>query len=136
MLKEEIENLKLELKREVAVKVKTEPLNNLEEDQTSISFMLSQKERELELLIHELDDKVRFGQKAIERPASRSGSVSSFSERPPSRSSSVDESRGVDHHDWSLSQSTGDAWARPRNVRRTFHGSQERGFSTNRDFDR
>ncbi|PKI31157.1 hypothetical protein CRG98_048459 [Punica granatum] len=135
ILKEQIESLKLELEREVAFKGKTESLQGSEEDQTSVRFILSQKEKELELLIRDLDDKVRFGQKAVDRPSSRAGSVSSFSERPPSRSSSVDESRSVDHSVRPLSRGTGDAWGRPISERRTFQGSREKGFFTNRDFD-
>ncbi|KAK4779639.1 hypothetical protein SAY87_015745 [Trapa incisa] len=136
ILVDEIERLRLELERGITLKGKTEPLGGSEDDQTSISLILSQKERELELLVRDLDDKVRFGQKAAERPASRSGSVSSFSDRPPSRSSSIDESRSADHSDRPPSRGARDAWARPVNARQTFQHGRDRGFFTNREIDR
>lgn len=136
MLKENIGKLKLELEGEVSVKGKAESFQGSEEDQTDLSFILSQKERELESLIRDSDDKVRFGQKAVERPASRSSSVSSFSERPPSHSSSIDESHSVDHSNRPPSRGTQDAWARPLNERRTFQRSRDRGFFTEREFNR
>ncbi|KAI4385158.1 hypothetical protein MLD38_003216 [Melastoma candidum] len=57
------------------------------------SIGLAEKERELEALTLDLDDKTRVGQKGIDRPGSRSGRVGSFSDRPSSRSGSIDDSR-------------------------------------------
>lgn len=126
-------------------------------DQTTISEILLQKERELETLIHDLDDKVRFGQKAIERPGSGAGRPGSgagrpgsgagrpgsgagrnagFSDRPPSHSGSFEDSRSVEFTDRPPSRGTGDAWMRPSDDRRPFQGARDRGFSSSSVMDR
>ncbi|XP_042500714.1 eukaryotic translation initiation factor 4B2-like [Macadamia integrifolia] len=87
--------------------------------------MLS-KEKDLELLIRELDDKVRFGQKSFERPGSGAGRVAGLPERPPSQSGLSDDYRS----------GTADVWSRPGDDRRAFQGGRERGFLSNRDIDR
>ncbi|KAL3636410.1 hypothetical protein CASFOL_020957 [Castilleja foliolosa] len=97
-LKEEIEHLKKELQQKGV------------EDQTSIHDLIRQKEQDLELLVRQLDDKVRYSQKIFERknstfsehrPHSRPGSYNEqpfmdgqYDEhRPPSRPGSFDNSR-------------------------------------------
>lgn len=131
-LKEEIENLRKGLEGQVSLKEKNEPAG----DNTSIRDALAEKERELEVLAHDLDDKVRFGQKAIDRPGSRSGRAGSFSDRPPSQSGSIDESRSIDYNDRPLSRGSGDARVRSVNERRVFQGGRDRGFLGDRGFDR
>ncbi|KAL8037800.1 hypothetical protein ABFX02_11G061400 [Erythranthe guttata] len=83
-LKEEIEQLKKEL------------LLKSDDDQTTINDLILQKERELELLVLQLDDKIRYTQKNFERQGSAAGGAyenpraaldrpPSQGERPPSR---------------------------------------------------
>nr|DAD34427.1 TPA_asm: hypothetical protein HUJ06_005067 [Nelumbo nucifera] len=115
MLKEEINQLKKELEKEAVV---------------------DSKERDLELLIRDLDDKIRFGQKAIDRPGSGSGRAVPFPERPPSQSGLSEDSRSIEFMERPRSRGTGDVWTRPGEDRRGFHGGRERGFLGNRDMDR
>lgn len=129
ILREEIDNLKREFEKESASKGSAEY-------QTSLHDQILLKERDLELLILELDDKVRFGQKAVERPGSGAGRVASVQERPPSQSGSFEESRSVEFTETPRSRGTGDAWARQGDDRRGFTGGRERGFLGNRDSGR
>ncbi|XP_059657833.1 eukaryotic translation initiation factor 4B2-like [Cornus florida] len=131
-LREEIHHLKMELKKES----KTESLQGSGEEQTSVHDVILRKERELELLIHELDDKVRFGPKATERPGSGAGRVAAFPERPPSQSGRYEESRSREFMGRPRSRGTGDAWTMHGNDRMSFQGGRERGFLGNRDIDR
>ncbi|XP_038693940.1 eukaryotic translation initiation factor 4B2-like [Tripterygium wilfordii] len=134
LLKEEIDHLKKELEKESSAKASQEGSGG---DRLSLQGIIIQKESELEILIHELDDRVRFGQKAIERPGSGAGRGASFAERPPSRSGSVDDSRSVEFINRPRSPGTGgDMWARNGDDRRSFQGGRERGFLGNRDMDR
>lgn len=129
LLKEEIDNLKKELEKESTINSNKESVDEAGGDQTSRHAILQQKEKELELLIRDLDDKVRFGQKAIERPGSSAGKSSTFSDRPHSRSGSFEDSRSVDFTDRPRSRGTGDMWMRPSDDRRQFQGgSRERGW--------
>ncbi|GER51559.1 eukaryotic translation initiation factor 4Bfamily protein [Striga asiatica] len=80
-LKEEIEHLKTEL------------LKKPVEDQTATLNLIRQKESDLELLVRQLDDKVRYSQKIFERKSSGPFTGSGFNERPPSRPGSQDEQR-------------------------------------------
>ncbi|WCJ38570.1 eukaryotic translation initiation factor 4B1 [Euphorbia peplus] len=109
LLKDEIEQLKKE----------HQTLQDASGDHP-IQAIISEKEKELEQIIRDFDDKVRFGQKAVERPGSGAGRTTerpgsgagrsaSFSEGPPSQSGSFDENRG---------------------------GKERGGFLGNRDFDR
>lgn len=142
-LKEEIENLRKELEKESGNGV---PHQESEGEQTSLPDLIKSKESDLEALIRELDDKVRFGQKAVERPGSRHGSrpssgagrFTSYPERPPSQSGSVDNGRVPEAMDRPRSRGTGDVWTRPGEDRRgSFQGGRDRGgFLGNRDFDR
>lgn len=136
MLKEEIENLKEEMEKELALKANNEHSQGSEADQSSLSDAISLKERELEALTRELDDKVRFGQKSVDRPGSGYGRSGSFSDRPPSRSGSIDESRSMDYNDRPSSRGMGDAWSRSGNDRRPFQGGRDRGFLASRDSNR
>ncbi|VFQ87686.1 unnamed protein product [Cuscuta campestris] len=77
-----------------------------------IHDLLSKKEKELEVLTIDLDDKARFGEKASERPGSSSSS-GRVHERPPSRPGSVDEHRSgefMDSRPRSRGRGGGDAW--------------------------
>lgn len=111
------------MKKEIE-QLRKETLQNAGEDQATIHDLINQKERELELLIRDLDDKVRFGEKATERPSSGSNRVTSFAERPPSRPGSVDEHRSGEFMDRPRSRGTGDAWTGPVDDRRAFHGGR------------
>ncbi|KAK9063476.1 hypothetical protein SSX86_017346 [Deinandra increscens subsp. villosa] len=135
-LKEEIYNLKLDFKKES------------NENQTSLHDTILEKERELEQLTRDLDDKLRFGQKNVERPGSGAGRVGpgfqerpgsgseragpGYYERPPSQSGSFDGSRSVDFSD--RPRSRGDFGMRPGDDRRGFGGGRDnRGFLGNRE---
>ncbi|KAF2307058.1 hypothetical protein GH714_024597 [Hevea brasiliensis] len=135
LLKEEIEQLK-EHQKELTVKGNRESQEGPVEDQPNLQDIISQKEKKLEQLIRDWDDKVRFGQKAIERPGSEAGRAASFSERPYSRSGSFDESRSMEYVDRPRSRGSGtqDIWKRPGDDRR--EGGRERRFLGSRDFDR
>lgn len=133
-MKEEIDQLKRELEKESAsITTNREPVEGSGEDQISLHDLLLNKEKDLELLIRELDDKVRFGQKAIERPGSGAGRVA---ERPSSRAGSVENVEYVERPQ-SRGGTTGvDSWGRQGDDRRGFPGGRERGFLSNRDLDR
>ncbi|CAN0896295.1 Eukaryotic translation initiation factor 4B1 [Linum grandiflorum] len=121
LLKEEINKLKEDVQKE-AVQVS-------DGDQSSINEIISQKEKELETLIRDLDDKVRFRQKPLSRPGSGAGRTPAFSDRPPSRSGSVDESRNTEFLDRPRSRGAPDILTRPVDERRSFQGGRgQRGF--------
>ncbi|XP_039041081.1 eukaryotic translation initiation factor 4B2-like isoform X2 [Hibiscus syriacus] len=127
ILKDEIDHLKKEVEKNSTRS--SEPAR----DQHSLHEKLLHKERELELLIKDLENKVRFGQKAVERPGSGAGS---FSDGPPSQSGSIDSSRSVEFTNRPRSRGTADAWTRPGDERRRFQGGRDRGFQGNRDMER
>ncbi|KAL9253194.1 Eukaryotic translation initiation factor 4B1-like protein [Drosera capensis] len=154
VLKQELEQLKQELSNVTS--------QELSADQSSLRDLISSRERALELLVRELDDKVRFGTKALERPgsaASRPGSgagrptsgagrpgsgagrpgsgagrYGSFSDIPPSQSGSSEDLRGGEYVDRPRSRGT-DIWTRPGEGG-GFYGSRDRGFLANREYDR
>ncbi|KAL5053536.1 hypothetical protein RYX36_034218 [Vicia faba] len=130
LLKEEIDNLKKEIEKESSISSNKE-VDDAAGGQTGTRAMLLEKEKELELLIRDLDDKVRFGQKAVERPGSSSGKSAGFPDRPPSRSGSFEDSRSVDFSDRPRSRGTGDMSMRPTDDRRQFQGSKDRGWFSN-----
>ncbi|OIT04691.1 PREDICTED: eukaryotic translation initiation factor 4B2 [Nicotiana attenuata] len=99
-LKEEIEQLR------------KEAMQSSGQDQTNLQNVINQKEWELELLIRDLDDKVRFSQKPIQRPGSGSGRATGLSERSLSQSASYEDRRAGEQMDRPRSRG-GDAWARP-----------------------
>ncbi|KAK4429767.1 Eukaryotic translation initiation factor 4B2 [Sesamum alatum] len=84
-LKEEIELLKKEL------------LQKSGDDRTSVHDLILQREGELELLVRQLDDKVRYSQKNFERPVSGAGRGVGFNERPPSRPGANEDPRAGFH---------------------------------------
>ncbi|PRQ40194.1 putative plant specific eukaryotic initiation factor 4B [Rosa chinensis] len=137
-LKEEIDGLRKEL--ESKNNMHSETVQDSSGSQPSLHDIVLQKERELELLIRDLDDKVRFGQKAIDRPGSGAGRpgsgagrAGSFLERTPSHSGSFEDSRNMEYMDRPRSHGKGDAWGRPSDDRRGFQGNRERGFQGNRE---
>ncbi|GMI87743.1 eukaryotic translation initiation factor 4B1 [Hibiscus trionum] len=137
ILKEEIDGLKKELEKN------STPSSEAAGDQHSLREKLLHKERELEMLIQDLENKVRFGQKSVGRPGSGAGRpgsgagrTGSFPDRPPSQSGSIDGSRSVEFMDRPRSRGTTDAWTRPGDERRGFQGGRDRGFQGNRDMDR
>uniref|UniRef100_A0A6N2N5W7 Uncharacterized protein n=1 Tax=Salix viminalis TaxID=40686 RepID=A0A6N2N5W7_SALVM len=135
LLKEQIEHLKTEHEKELTTKVNQESQQVSVDKLPSLMEIINEKERELEILVHDLDDKVRFGPKVIERPGSGAGRSSGFSERPPSRPGSFDESRSTEFMDRPRSRGKPDIWTRPADERRSFQGGRERGFLGSRDFD-
>ncbi|GAB2280530.1 hypothetical protein Dimus_015156 [Dionaea muscipula] len=146
-LKKEIEQLKQELSNDTS--------QGLTADKSNLSDLISRRERDLELLTRELDDKVRFGLKSVERPSSRPGSgagrpgsgagrpgsgairYGGFSDRSHSQSGSSDDLRTAEFMDRPPSRGS-DGWTRHGEDRRGggFYGSRERGFLGNRDSDR
>lgn len=135
-LKAEIDNLKRELEKESASNVNRNSQQVSGQEQTSVRDRLLQRERELEQITRELDDKVRFNQKPVERPGSGSGRSSASFERPPSRSGSFEESRNTELMQRPRLRGTGDAWPRQRDERRGFQVGRERGFLGSRNVDR
>ncbi|CAI0390305.1 unnamed protein product [Linum tenue] len=139
LLKEEINQLKQELQKEASVEENKEPAPVSDgNDQSSLRDVISQKEKELETLTRELDDKLRFAQKPhFERPGSGAGRTGGFYDnRPPSRTGSVDESRNAEFIDRPRSRGAQDINTRPVDERRSYQGGRERGFLGSRDFDR
>ena len=128
------------------MKEETDNLKELEKDSTpkaesagvlpTLHDTLLHKERELEILIQDLNNKVRFWQKVVERPGSGAGKIGNFLDRPPSQSGSTDGFRSVEFTDMPRSRGTADAWTRPTDDRRGFQGGRDRGFLGNRDLDR
>ncbi|THF99645.1 hypothetical protein TEA_025174 [Camellia sinensis var. sinensis] len=135
-VKEEIDQLKKELEKESAKNANRESLEVSGEGQTSLHDIILGKERDLEQLILEFDEKARFVQKTIDRPGSGAGRVSSFPERPPSQSGAFEESRSMEFMERPRSRGTGDMWSRQGDEIRGFQGGRERGFLGNRDMDR
>ncbi|CAN1137384.1 Eukaryotic translation initiation factor 4B1 [Linum perenne] len=145
-LKQEISQLKEEYQKEQENKESAEGSDG---DQSSLKDIITQKEKELETLTRDFDDKVRF---SSPRPGSGAGRTSGFPDRPSSRSGSIDESRNAEFKDRPRSRGGAqDIWTRPGDERRTsFQGSRERpgddrrsqqgsrdrGFLGSRDFDR
>ncbi|KAE8730179.1 V-type proton ATPase subunit G3-like [Hibiscus syriacus] len=134
ILKQEIDNLKKELEKD------STPGSESAGDQPTLHETLHHKERELEKLIRDMENKARFGQKASETPVSGSGRSGSFSDRPPSQSGSSDGSRNMEFMDRPRSRGSVDAWSRPADDRRGFQGGfkggRDRGFLGNRDLER
>lgn len=117
--------------------LKNEMLQKPVEEQSSLNDEILQKERDLDLLVRELDDKVRFGQKGTERPSSGGGRFAGLQERPPSQAGTYEEpTRGGEFRERPRSRGTGDAWSRPMDDRRAYQGGRGRGFLSSRDMDR
>ncbi|XP_042005177.1 eukaryotic translation initiation factor 4B2-like isoform X1 [Salvia splendens] len=77
-LKEEIEQLKKEL------------LQKTSEEQAGVQDQIHKKEQELELLVSQLDDKVRYSQRNFERQSPGAVRGAGFNDRPPSRTGSYE----------------------------------------------
>ncbi|CAN6462742.1 unnamed protein product [Victoria cruziana] len=136
LLKDEINQLKEKLSTDTHV-----PLNG-ESDQDSgrrqtLQGLAVKKERELQLLVRELDDKVRFGQRGNDRPgsgASRTGV--GYLEGPSSQSGVSKDSRSVEFAERPHSRgSAPDVWTRTDNGR-GFRGTKDRSFIVHPDADR
>ncbi|KAF8052029.1 hypothetical protein N665_1625s0004 [Sinapis alba] len=140
MLKEEIEDLRKKLEKESIVpEIKQsdqEPGSN--NNHYDLPEAIRGKEKDLEILTRELDDKVRFRQKPVERPRSGASRTGSYSERTHSRAGSIDESRSFESTERPRSRGAVDAWVRPVDDQpRNFQGgSKERGFFSNRPSSR
>nr|GMD19485.1 eukaryotic translation initiation factor 4B2-like [Ipomoea batatas] len=148
-LKEEIESLK------------KEALQSSGEDQAHLHHLINQKEKDLNVMVHDLD-KIHLSEKGMERPGSGSGRVSGFPERsPPQRGGqgSFGERRTDDFVERPKLHGTQDALSRPfddrrafqagrtgedrrayqggrPDDRRSFRGGRERGFFSGRDMER
>ncbi|GFQ03275.1 hypothetical protein PHJA_002471300 [Phtheirospermum japonicum] len=83
---EEEKNLEEEIER-----LKKESQEQSGDEQTTTHNLILQKEQELETLVRQLDDKVRYSQKNFERQGSGVGRGAGFYERPPSRPGAYDE---------------------------------------------
>lgn len=138
MLKKEINHLKV-LTNEAEQSQNGKSAQLSAEDLSSLREQILSKERDLELLIRHMDDRVRFGQRASSniRPGSGGASSDASFTRPPSQSGLSEESRSIDSMDRPRSHGgMGDVWSRPIDDRRGFHGGRERSFFDSRNMDR
>ncbi|RWW36851.1 hypothetical protein BHE74_00058096 [Ensete ventricosum] len=138
LLREEIDYLK-SLTKETEGDLNGEVTKLSSEELSRLYEEIARKEKDLELLAHQLDDKVRFGQKtaASIRPGSGAGRSDTSSTRPPSRSGMSEGSRSIESVDRPRSRGgTGDAWVKPMDDRRAFQGGRDRGFFDGRNGDR
>ncbi|KAF6157498.1 hypothetical protein GIB67_004436 [Kingdonia uniflora] len=135
MLKEEIDNLKKKVEKESALNANGQHLEDSIGKNTSLQELIIIKERDLELLICELDNKVRFVQRGTDRPGSGAGRVVDFPERLSSQSNMSEEANNMNFMDRPPSRGTRDAWARSGEDRRAFQGGRG-GFSGNVDRSR
>ncbi|XP_031480040.1 eukaryotic translation initiation factor 4B1 [Nymphaea colorata] len=135
LLKGEINQLKEKLSKEPEVKLNGESDQDSSE-QPVLQDLVKKKEKELELLIQELDDKIRFGQRGGDRPGSGASRTSVVHiDRPPSQSGLSEDSRSVEYSDRPRSRGGApDVWSKADD-RRGFLG-RERGFLGSRDADR
>ncbi|KAJ6802372.1 putative eukaryotic translation initiation factor 4B1 [Iris pallida] len=136
LLREEINHLKEELSKETEGNLTGESAEHTAEQATSLHEQISQKEKDLEKLTWDLDDKVRFRQKATSetRPGSGSGRMS---DRLPSQSGMSEEPRNMDFTERPRSRGgVGDSWANPMDDRRGSQGGRESGFFGGRNMDR
>ncbi|XP_073007951.1 eukaryotic translation initiation factor 4B1-like [Typha latifolia] len=100
---------------------------------TSLREQIFDKEKELELLTTELDDKVRFGQRTTDvRPGSGAGRVTMFSQSDVSEESQSTESMGRPHSRGGIL----DMRAKPVDDKWGFQGVQDRGSFGRRNSDR
>ncbi|XP_068666090.1 eukaryotic translation initiation factor 4B1-like [Aristolochia californica] len=133
MLKEEINHLKRGLAKESQANANGESADK----SGSLHEELLHRERDLELLTRELDDKIRFGQRVPERPGSGAGRVGSgLPERPPSQSGKQEDSGSMEFMDRPRSRGTADTWSRGDDRRGAGFQGRDRGFIGNKDLDR
>lgn len=147
MLKEEIDVLRKELEEGLSLNTNKEPVQESAGEIQDLRDRINKKERELETLVLDLDDKVRFGKKATERPGSGAGRAATerpgsgagraavFPERPPSQGS-FDGSRNFESIDRPRSRGTSDLWSRSSDDKKPMQGARDRGFLGNRDMER
>lgn len=135
LLREEIDNLKKALTEESERKIDGDFEQTHSEQQTSLQEQISQREKDLEKLIRELDDKVRFGQKAAGSGASR---IPFSADRQPSQSGMFDEPKSMDFMDRPGSHGgTGTSWGKPWDDRRGSQGGgREADYLGSRSLDR
>lgn len=149
MLKEEIDVLRKELEEGLSLNANKESVQESAGEMQNLRDRINKKEHELETLVLDLDDKVRFGKKATERPGSGAGRAAVFPERPgsgagratvfperPPSQGSFDESRSFESVDRPRSRGTADVWSRPADDRKPIQGARDRGFLGNRDMER
>ncbi|CAA6668031.1 unnamed protein product [Spirodela intermedia] len=97
MLKEQINLLNEDLTKDNKANDNGESDQLSPEDLDTVQQKKDNLERELEHLSRELDDKVRFGQKANDRrPGSGSGRLSIMSDRPSSQSGASEDARSTE----------------------------------------
>lgn len=136
-LKEEINALKELAKQNNDGKVAENGNASGEENQQTLSETIMKKEKELELLITELDDKIRFDNKrGGDRPGSTGGRPFESFERPGSQSGRSDNGKNFESFERPKSRGSesggADVWTRSGEERRGMYGSRERTF-TNRE---
>ncbi|XP_008444377.2 eukaryotic translation initiation factor 4B2 isoform X1 [Cucumis melo] len=163
MLKEEIDVLRKELEEGLSLNANKESVQESAGEMQNLRERINKKEHELETLILDLDDKVRFGKKATDRPGSGAGRAAVFPERPgsgagraavfserpgsgagratvfperPPSQGSFDESRSFESVDRPRSRGTADVWSRPADDRKPIQGARDGGFLGNRDMER
>lgn len=135
-LKEEINALKDIANQSDEGKVVENGKASGEENQQTLFETIMKKEKELELLITELDDKVRFdNRRGGDRPGSTGGRSFESFERPGSQSGRSDNGKNFDSFDRPKSRGNesggADVWTRSGEERRGMYG-RERTF-TNRE---
>lgn len=133
-LKEELNQLKKALTEESEGSANGESEQSSADQQASLREQIAQREKDLEKLIHDMDDKVRFRQRASSPGASR---VAYSSDRLPSQPGTFEESKSMDFTERPHSRGrTGDSWGKPSDDRRGFQGGRETGFPGSRSMDR
>ncbi|XP_023002075.1 eukaryotic translation initiation factor 4B2-like [Cucurbita maxima] len=135
MLKEEIDVLRKELEKGLSLNAKKESMQESAVEIQNLRDRINKKECELEALVLDLDDKVRFGKKAAERPGSGAGRAAVFPERQSSQGS-FDESRSFESMERPRSRGTPDVWSRSAEDGKPIQGARDGGFLGSRDMNR
>ncbi|XP_020580127.1 eukaryotic translation initiation factor 4B1-like [Phalaenopsis equestris] len=133
-LKEEIDHLKKELCSQTEGNMNSDSLDHSTEQCDSLLGKIKEREKELENLIHELDDKVRFVQRASadSRPGSGSGRAAFSADKLSVQNGVSEGSRQTEFG----SRGTSDSWSRPVSGKRGFLSSKDSGFLGNRSMNR
>lgn len=108
------------------------------EQYDSLLGQIRKREKELENLTRELDDKVRFGQRAFAdaRHCSGSGRAHFFADKPSMQTGLSEDSRQTEFAERPRSRGTGDSWSKPVNEKRGFRSSWDSVFLASRSIDR
>eukprot|EP00252_Welwitschia_mirabilis_P025140 TRINITY_DN7737_c0_g2_i1.p1 TRINITY_DN7737_c0_g2~~TRINITY_DN7737_c0_g2_i1.p1 ORF type:complete len:584 (-),score=75.33 TRINITY_DN7737_c0_g2_i1:315-1850(-) len=134
-LKKEVNNLRMRLTR-IGSGVSENGKSSSGDDQNAIKEELEYKEKELEILVKELNDKARLERKNEERPGSGAGRNYEFFERPGSHSGHSEGGRSFDSLDRPRSrggESRGpEVWTRAGEERRSVNNSRGLSFSGRR----